>query len=58
MEQNYGTLLTREEMKNVLGGVDPVENKCDFSCTSATNCDKTCPSCEKGSWGDTKFCVN
>lgn len=57
--ENLGIELSRNESKNIIGSYTglPEENKCNVSCTSNSGCDTTCPNCEKGSWGETKYCV-
>lgn len=59
MEKKFSTLgviLSRKDIKSVKGGDSA--NKCAVACTKNTDCDTVCPSCEKGAWGDQKFCFN
>jgi hypothetical protein len=61
MKELFGKTLSRDEMKNIVGGDDVQDpsgsgNKCAYACSSNSNCDSTCPSCDKGAWGDQKFC--
>ena len=58
---SLGIALSREEAKKVMGGlVDDEGNgyKCNVKCSKDSDCDTTCPSCEKNTnWGDTYMCV-
>lgn len=58
---SLGIALSREEAKKVMGGLVDDEgngNKCNVKCSKDSDCDTTCPSCEKNTnWGDTYMCV-
>lgn len=50
-------LLTREQLKNLMGGSGGSGNKCNVSCSSDSDCDSVCPNCEKNTnWGDNYYC--
>jgi hypothetical protein len=61
---SLGTALSRDEAKKVMGGKlnlafdDGGGNKCNVKCSKDSDCDTTCPSCEKNTnWGDMYMCV-
>jgi hypothetical protein len=57
MIQNLGTVLSKDQMKHLKeGDNESLDNKCNVKCTANSDCDTTCSSCEKGEWGDQKFC--
>ncbi len=55
-DSNLGKVLSKKDIKSVYGGDGGY--KCAYACSSNADCDTTCPSCEKGAWGNQKFCFN
>ncbi len=57
------TLLSREEMQNLLGGNTPTEGgmgsgDCNNFCSSNSDCKSICTSCEEiSNWGPFRACL-
>lgn len=58
------TLLSREEMQNLLGGNTPQKggmgsSDCNNICTSNDDCETKCKSCQEiSNWGPLRSCVH